>query len=286
MKACRPLVSRDGAVCALVGVALLLASSCVGRADDLGATGSETHFLIECTESCAAGLECLGGVCTSACASDASCATWSEAAVCSAGPADTELGTCDVQCDVAADCAPLGSGYRCQQGFCRSATAVGVESAAASLPPFEVLELRRLLPTEPLAGSECDPRDASGVYFVDLRSRQVSWSFCEDEGRSRIFERTTGQWPLADADRDDVLAAYGQLQVGVSEPCLGDGGSLLDVTTADSARYTYGDDSFEPCDVRRLGRVPVGNLSPFYTTIAPLFYDRPRGLPREEPTDR
>ena len=74
--------------------------------------------------------------------------------------------------------------------------------------------------------------------------------------------------------------------MGVSDSCQGPGGAFLDVTTADSARYRYGDDSYTPCDVRRLGRVPISDLQAFYATLAPLVYDRPRGLLREDPTDR
>lgn len=126
-----------------------------------------------------------------------------------------------------------------------------------------------------------DPREFSGAYFVDLQARQVSWAQCVDDDRNRIFLRSTGQWPLADADRDDLLAAYGKLQVGVRDACTGPGGSFLDVTTAESNRYIYGDDSYKPCDVGRVGRVPISGLGPFYSTLAPLVYDRPRGLPRE-----
>src|SRR5262245_21098286 len=196
MKAHRPLTRQTPGLAPLA-LSLALGSlgpACVERADDLGATGSETHFLLECSESCAAGLDCIGGVCTRACSEDAVCTSFSAAAVCTAEPGSAEPGACDVQCSVAADCAAIGVGYRCLDGSCRSAMPASGESTADDLPPFDVLELRRLIDDQPAAGSSCDPRDFAGAYFVDLPARQVSWSYCEDDARDRVYRSSTGQW--------------------------------------------------------------------------------------------
>ena len=283
----RPFFALQRASLARAALCLVLGSvglACVERSDDLGATGSETHFLLECSETCAAGLDCVAGVCTSACASDEGCAIWSSAAVCSAEPGAVEPGVCDVQCSVAADCASLGAGYRCAAGACRSAALASTEPAPGSLPSFEVLELRRLLDDAPAGGSNCDPRELSAAYFVDLPARQVSWVSCADDARNRIYLSSTGQWPLADGDRADLLAAFARLRVGDSELCYESGGGFLDVTTADSARFSYGDDALGKCPVRQLGRTPVINLSNFYSALATIVSDRPRGLPRDEST--
>lgn len=292
MKVCRPFVSLRSAALARAALGVALGSSglsCVERTDDVGATGSETHFLIECSESCAAGLDCIGGVCTSPCTSDESCAIWSAAAVCSADPAALQPGTCDVQCSVAADCAPLGAGYRCQAGSCRSASLqVPPEAPMGSAPPeFEVLEMRRAGAALAAAGSNCDPRDYMGTYFVDLPARQVSWANCSDEVTDGVYLSSTGQWPLADADRDDLLAAYRALRVGVSETCeQAPGWSFLDVTTADSLHFGYADETLGGCPITERGRLPIRDLSAFYQTLAPLISDRPRGFERESSTER
>jgi hypothetical protein len=74
--------------------------------------------------------------------------------------------------------------------------------------------------------------------------------------------------------------------VGDSDLCYESGGGLLDLTTADAQRFSYGDDALGQCPVMRRGRTPVVNLSAFYSTLAPLFYDRPRGLPRDGSSSR
>lgn len=287
-----PYVSRHSAALARMALGVALGASglsCVGRTDEPGATGSETHFLIECSETCAAGLDCIGGVCTSPCTSNEGCAIWSSAAVCSAEPAAVEPGVCDVQCSVAADCATLGAGYRCEAGACRSAARVDAELGASRLPAaFDVLELRRIDNDEPpAAGSNCDPAELTRAYFIDLPARQVSWVYCEDDARNNIWLRSAGQWPLADDDRDALLAAYAQLQPGVSDLCVAaSGGAFLDVTTADAARFSYGDDALGGCSVTQLGRVPITNLSTLYAILAERSYNGPRGVPREDSTER
>lgn len=266
---------RGEAARAAIGLVLgSVAPGCVQRSDELGATGSETHFLIECSETCAAGLDCIGGACTLPCASDDVCAGWSSEAVCVAQPGAPELGVCDVQCSVAADCASLGAGYRCAAGACRSVPSVGTNSVEKRVPEtFEVLELRRMLTRDPDIGSNCDPTDLNVAYFVDLAARRVSWMRCETEYRSNIWLRLTGSWTMDDAARDELLTAYNQLQGGMSESCFGGGGgTFVDITTAE-ARYSYGDESFVPCNVERIGRIPIANMHPLYEALVTLSAD-------------
>jgi hypothetical protein len=295
MTVSRPFVSRHSAALGRVALGMALGMalgasglSCVERSDDLGATGSETHFLLECSERCEAGFECMGGVCTSPCTSDAVCTAFSPAASCSAPPGAAEPGVCDVQCTLAGDCASLGAGYRCQAGSCRSATSVGVGGVAASLPPvFDVLELRRIDNDEPPGpGSDCDPRALDSAYFIDLSARQVSSVSCFPRPRTNVWLGSSSSWAISDADRDALLAAYAQLQVGVSEACSGPGGTFIDVTTADSARFSYGDESYFPCDVGRIGRTPIANVLPLYQTLVILSLDASREQARDGSSDR
>lgn len=89
--------------------------------------GSETNFLGHCDTGCGNGLACVCGTCTRACSLDHDCTALAVGAACvaqserpsgsacsSAGPAE-----CDLRCVGDPECAPLGSGFRCQDGFCR-----------------------------------------------------------------------------------------------------------------------------------------------------------------------
>lgn len=96
-------------------------------------TSSESHFLTSCNESCGSGFECLCGVCTETCSSDASCHALFAGAECvevasrpaeSSCPASNESAFCDVRCAGDADCGALGKGFACEAGFCRQTTLV------------------------------------------------------------------------------------------------------------------------------------------------------------------
>lgn len=108
-------------------LALSTIGACAGRATDLTAVGndSESHFLVQCEPGgCGAGLSCLLGVCTAACADDAQCGRWSPAASCRAATgADVTSAVCDVACNDSAECLALGTGFRCIDGACRGASA-------------------------------------------------------------------------------------------------------------------------------------------------------------------
>ncbi len=265
-----------------------LSPACGGKTDPLGTVGSETHFLIECSETCDSGLECIHGVCTSPCSDDAVCASLNPAAICLAEPAAPEPRTCDVPCAVPADCAVLGAGYGCSAGACRAAVEVDTELAATPLPdPFDLLELRRIGDVAPAAGSNCDPRVYMGAYFVDLPARQVSWANCSRMPGTDVYVASVGQWSLLDADSSDLLAAYRELRVNADDACdPGSGIATLDVTVA-ARRFGYADGEHAGCPITRLGRRgTVVDLTDFYQTLAPLISDRPRGLPRDDSTER
>lgn len=78
-------------------------------------SGSETHFLLRCIESCGAGFECLGGVCTRDCETDTDCSDLSAAAVC----AEAGQG-CRVFCDADRDCSDENEAWLCQEQQCIS----------------------------------------------------------------------------------------------------------------------------------------------------------------------
>ena len=94
--------------------------------------GSETHFLLQCFESCGQGFECLGGVCTENCDSDAECSELSEGAVC----ADAGEG-CRVFCDGDADCTQENADWVCDDGQCVSSRPPSDSPASPECPLFE-----------------------------------------------------------------------------------------------------------------------------------------------------
>lgn len=90
-------------------------------------TGSETHFLTRCDQSCGEGFDCVCGVCTKPCSETASCEKYAAAAECGPVPdRDTLCPSslvammCDVTCSDDADCASLGPEHHCEDGACRS----------------------------------------------------------------------------------------------------------------------------------------------------------------------
>lgn len=111
---------------ALLLLAGLLAVSCKDDASR-PQTGSETHFLTRCDESCGEGFDCVCGVCTKPCTETASCEQYAAAAECGPVPDRETLCPyspvammCDVTCRDDADCASLGPDHHCEEGACRS----------------------------------------------------------------------------------------------------------------------------------------------------------------------
>jgi hypothetical protein len=106
-------------------------------------TGSQTHFLETCDESCPAPYECICGACTRSCESDAPCTEQVKNAHCtvSLSTDDTqeckgEGLVCDVACQRNSDCNPLGAGYTCEGSRCRAMPrASGITGVSGETPP-------------------------------------------------------------------------------------------------------------------------------------------------------
>jgi len=113
-----------------VAVALAAAFGCHAQAEP--SSGSETHFLTGCSQTCENGADCVCGTCTKACDGDAACRPLAASALCVAlSPrvaegrcaTDAPPAMCDVGCLQASDCAKLGAGYGCASGYCRAGSA-------------------------------------------------------------------------------------------------------------------------------------------------------------------
>src|ERR1043165_2700411 len=116
-----------GALRAACFVVILLIAGC-GGGEPGPQDGSETHFLVRCGGGCAAGLECLCGVCTKACSDAASCSPLAAGASCvGSAPRGAEQ-RCEGDpapafwyqwCWSDADCTVVPA-RACQSGFCRA----------------------------------------------------------------------------------------------------------------------------------------------------------------------
>lgn len=89
-------------------------------------TGGESHFLIECVDSCGSGLNCISGVCTRGCVVDEdSCTDLHPGAECTDATIEPgEVAVCDLACTNDAECEDLGANFSCDSGQCRGDTAV------------------------------------------------------------------------------------------------------------------------------------------------------------------
>jgi len=102
-------------------VALGLFWGCGGSVG--GSSGGESHFLIECDDSCSGGLSCIAGTCTRGCVVDENgCDDLHDDAECTDSIEPGEVAICDVACSDDADCGSLGANYSCEAGQCRGAT--------------------------------------------------------------------------------------------------------------------------------------------------------------------
>jgi hypothetical protein len=92
-------------------------------------TGSETHFLMLCSEAadCGADYSCVCGACTRECSVESTCAAVDPGAVClsrEARPTSQSCGeplaaTCELICSVDEDCQEIGAAHFCDRGLCR-----------------------------------------------------------------------------------------------------------------------------------------------------------------------
>jgi hypothetical protein len=115
-----------------------LAGACGGTASSpRSVVGSESHFLAQCSGECGGGFDCIGGICTRGCVTEtASCGALGAGVECTNESIEPgEVAVCDARCTTESECAPLGSGYRCDAGFCRRGAAANVEVTPDVLPP-------------------------------------------------------------------------------------------------------------------------------------------------------
>lgn len=87
-------------------------------------SGGESHFLIQCDDTCGGGLSCIAGVCTRGCVLDEEdrCEDLHADAECTDSIEPGEVAVCDVACAADDDCASLGANYSCETGQCRGVT--------------------------------------------------------------------------------------------------------------------------------------------------------------------
>jgi hypothetical protein len=98
-----------------------LAGACGGATQTTPLIGSESHFLMRCTDSCDSELSCIAGICTRSCIAGSDfCSDLASAAVCTNESVEPgAVAVCDVSCSDREDCAALGDGHVCDGGFCR-----------------------------------------------------------------------------------------------------------------------------------------------------------------------
>jgi hypothetical protein len=253
-----------------VTLASPLGLACGAQTDPDGVMGSETHFLIQCPEQCAPGLECIRGVCTTACSTDSACSLLSSAAVCSSEPGGSGAAACDVPCATSSDCDILSSAHQCQAGLCRAVAPLAGDlgSMPAALERFEV---RRYLETSGDAASSCDPMVSAVSIVVEPSAHQLTWESCYRLRNTNTYTSAREVVPLLDADLRTALDAYGGLRLDTTGYCDNGAGGLatLDVITTDDAHLYYGDEYHAGCPSKRLGRTRfVQHLDELYVTLA------------------
>jgi hypothetical protein len=266
---CMKILLTLGRLAVGITAALPLGMACGGQTDPDGVMGSETHFLIQCSNECAPGLECIRGACTTPCSDDGACSALSSAAVCSSGPDGSAAAACDVPCATSSDCDVLGSAHQCQAGLCRAVAPLAGDlgSMPAALERFEV---RRYLETSGDAASTCDPMVSSISIIVEPSAHQLTWESCDHLRNTNTYSPTRGTVLLSDADLRTALDAYGSLRLDTAGYCdnFGGGLSTLDVITTDDAHLYYGDEYHAGCPAKRLGRTRfVQHLDELYVTL-------------------
>jgi len=105
-----------------------------GCGGELGShSGGESHFLIQCDDTCANGLSCISGVCTKSCVVDEDdCDDLHASAECTDSLEPGAVAMCDVACNDDEDCESLGANYACEAGQCRGTTDLSSDSDGGS----------------------------------------------------------------------------------------------------------------------------------------------------------
>jgi hypothetical protein len=149
--------------------------------------GSETHFLMDCTDtSCGAGMQCICGVCSKPCVQLDDCSELSSAAACTPlGPRvmqgrcdDTQIGAmCDASCLTDGDCSALGPGSRCDLGYCREAEPM-LEPASQSCMPSNTAASDVLVLGDVLI--------ELSIYVSELEQRMIAAGSLSDGAHYRV----------------------------------------------------------------------------------------------------
>jgi hypothetical protein len=142
-------MARGKRLCATVLFALPLTIACGARTTEQ--RGGESHFLQGCGSSdCGSGLECIGGVCTQSCESNAPCRQLENSARCVEHRGNS---VCDVECQNNGACVALGDEFACTGGACR------VASARDAAPTYTATDAPSVM--GPDAGTPANASDSS-----------------------------------------------------------------------------------------------------------------------------
>lgn len=163
---------------------------CVGSAGET--RGGESHFLERCGDGCAAGLECLDGVCTRSCKTDSACRDLDEDAVCRESSPEVYACSLDTDPTTAADA--------------RAETTVEPLDAASE-PSTEA--------TEEGSSAESDVPDA------DVPPATASTSDAQDSGAEATAEPASSTVPSGSAPDAAAPAA----DAGVADAGAADAGN-------------------------------------------------------------
>lgn len=156
----RPIGSWRRAI-ALLFLALGAGHGCQAQAVD-SVDGSQTHFLRSCSVDCAAGLDCVCGVCTRPCELDFECGELAAGATCSAEDAACPgaAPSCTVECTIDADCSTIAGDMACVSGRCQG--------------PALSATLRRSLGGRAAIGDPCVTADESFATFSGFSMGEIN----------------------------------------------------------------------------------------------------------------
>jgi hypothetical protein len=187
--------------------------------------GSETHFLMDCSEaSCGTGMQCICGVCSKPCVQQADCSRLSSSASCTPlGPRttqgrcdDAQIGAmCDASCLTDDDCSALGHGSRCDSGFCREPGPT-LEPSSQSCTPSNI------------AGSDVlvlgDVLIELSIYVDELEQRMTAAGSLADGAHYRVNAQAVSSLLAAGALSIDAQYTSARAD-GVPRVVIMDGGA-------------------------------------------------------------
>jgi hypothetical protein len=173
------------------GVGLFwLAGACGGQTTPPAIVGSESHFLMRCTDTCDSELSCIAGLCTRSCIAGVdSCTDLASTAVCTNQSVEPgAVAVCDVSCSEREDCAALGDEHVCDAGFCRL-------EVPSETPPSQLVCEDYL--------DQVPPNESPGVTIVNTGARTLYVQYVAP--RCPRYPSLIGvQRVTADGSRSDV----------------------------------------------------------------------------------